>query len=110
MAFGLSATTSEAIGLTWYEEPENETFQFGSGGPEVSKTAYLYPVGVHGCNDIIRMSCVEGGAENCPGLIGPSEMARWGVIMDFAQKKILHERDLEKYVTDGHSTPCSVFA
>ncbi|CAK9032878.1 Retrovirus-related Pol polyprotein from transposon TNT 1-94, partial [Durusdinium trenchii] len=75
-------------GLSWHEEDEQETFQFGSGGPEESQKAYIYPVGIHGFHDVIRMSCVGGGAASCPGLIGPSEMARWGVVMDFANKKL----------------------
>lgn len=31
---------------------------------------------------------MAGGAANCPGLIGPSEMARWGVVMTFATKEL----------------------
>ncbi|CAK9106281.1 unnamed protein product, partial [Durusdinium trenchii] len=73
------------MGLSWHE-PE-ESFQFGSGEPETSHRGYIYPVGIHGSGELIRMSCV-GGARNCPGLVGPSEMARWNVIMSFADKKI----------------------
>ena len=76
------------MGLSWHEEPEEESFQFGSGEPETSHRGYIYPVGIHGSGELIRMSCVGGGARNCPGLVGPSEMARWNVIMSFADKKI----------------------
>ncbi|CAK9054149.1 unnamed protein product [Durusdinium trenchii] len=77
-----------SLGLTWLEEPEEERFQFGSGGPEESTKAFIYPVRLHGKHDLIRMSCVGGGAANCPGLVGPSEMARWGIVMDFATKRL----------------------
>ena len=50
--------------------------------------AYIYLVGLHGKDDLIRMSCVGGGAANCPGLVGPSEMARWGFVIDFATKRL----------------------
>ena len=50
--------------------------------------AYLYPVGLHGVQDVVRISCVKGGASDCPGLIGPSEMSRWKVVMKFAEKLI----------------------
>ena len=33
-------------GMTWHEEKESETFRFGSGDPETSNTAYIYPVGI----------------------------------------------------------------
>ena len=45
-------------------------------------------MGIHGAHDVIRMSCVAGGADGCPGLVGPSEMARWGVVMDFFNKRM----------------------
>ena len=76
-------------GLKWHEEEENEMFKFGAGAPEKSCKAYLYPIGIHGFNDVLRMSCVSGGAADCPGLIGPSELARWGVMLDFAAKEIV---------------------
>ena len=81
-------TQLKRLGLTWHEEPEEETFQFGSGAPEVSHRGYIYPVGIHGTSELIRMSCVGGGASLCPGLVGPSEMARWNVVLSFADKKI----------------------
>ena len=37
---------------------------------------------------MVRISCVQGGASDCPGLIGPSEMSRWKVVMKFAEKLI----------------------
>ncbi|CAE7928562.1 RE1, partial [Symbiodinium sp. KB8] len=77
-----------ARGVTWKEIPEHETFQFGAGGPEVSTMAFVYPVGIYGKADLIRMSAVGGAAANCPGLVGPSELSRWGVCFDFAAKTL----------------------
>lgn len=76
------------MGMTWKTVEENESFKFGSGAPESSEVAYLYPVGLHGVQDVVRISCVQGGASDCPGLIGPSEMSRWKVVMKFAEKLI----------------------
>ena len=75
-------------GMTWKTIEEHESFKFGSGKPETSVRAFIYPIGLHGSNDAVRISCVGGGAKDCPGLIGPSEMARWGVVMKFADKKL----------------------
>ena len=77
-------------GIEWKTVPEQETFQFGSGDPVVSTTAVLYPVSlVPGMCDVLRMSVVEGPATLCPGLIGPSELSRWGVTFDFRTRQIV---------------------
>ena len=73
-------------GLPWQEVQEHEVFQFGSGGPETSHVAFLYVVGINGNLDVLRMSAVEGGAIGCPGLIGPSELARWSAVFDFRNR------------------------
>ncbi|CAL1135188.1 unnamed protein product [Cladocopium goreaui] len=75
-------------GMTWHEEKESETFRFGSGDPETSNTAYIYPVGIYGKNDLVRMSCVGGGALHCPGLVGPSELSRWGAVARFQDRTL----------------------
>ena len=75
-------------GVKWLEVPEHEVFQFGAGGPEISEKAFLYPAGIYGNADVIRMSAVGGPADNCPGLVGPSELSRWGVCFDFAAKSL----------------------
>ncbi|CAE7864387.1 TY1B-PL [Symbiodinium microadriaticum] len=77
-------------GIQWKTVPEEETFQFGSGDPVVSTTAVFYPVSlVPGMCDVLRMSVVEGPATLCPGLIGPSELSRWGVNFDFRTRQIV---------------------
>ena len=75
-------------GVSWIEVPEHEIFQFGAGGPEVSEKAFLYPVGIYGNADVIRMSAVGGPASSCPGLVGPSELSRWGTCFNFATKSL----------------------
>ncbi|CAE7228738.1 RE1, partial [Symbiodinium sp. CCMP2456] len=75
-------------GVRFYEVRENEVFQFGAGAPEHSERAFIYPVGVHGSWELVRMSMVGGGASSCPGLIGPSELSRWGAVFDFAGKTL----------------------
>lgn len=75
-------------GLGWFEEKEHETFRFGSGEPEISYKAMIYPVGIHGINDVVRISMVGGGAIDCPGLLGPSELARWKAVAKFAERQL----------------------
>ena len=76
-------------GITWETVPEKETFQFGSGAPVTSARAHLYPVSlVPGQTDVLRMSEVAGPAAMCPGLVGPSELARWAVQFDFRTREI----------------------
>ena len=70
----------------WIEVAERETSQFGSGQPELSTRAFIYPAGIYGQNTAVRMSAVGGGAEGCPGLVGPSELARWGTCFNFTTK------------------------
>ncbi|CAE7368424.1 RE2, partial [Symbiodinium sp. KB8] len=78
----------QSKGITWETVEEDETFQFGAGGPEKSHKAFVYPVGIYGQVDALRMSCVDGGARDCPGLVGPSELARWRVCFDFAGRTL----------------------
>lgn len=88
-------------GMTWHEEKESETFRFGSGDPETSNTAYIYPVGIYGKNDLVRMSCVGGGAVHCPGLVGPSELSRWGAVARFQDRTL----ELKGEVRPIHPAP-----
>ena len=79
----------DELGVRYIKVQENEVFQFGSGGPEVSRMTVLYPVNLgQGRWDAVRMSVVTGSASRCPGLVGPSELALWKVQFDFARKEI----------------------
>ena len=73
-------------GLTWHSVPESEIFKFGAGDPIPSRVAHIYPIGLHGKNSWVRMSVVSGDAGDCPGLIGPTDMARWSVVFRFKEK------------------------
>ena len=72
--------------IPFQELPEREVYRFGAGDPIMSYKAFLYPVGIHGQPDLIRMSLVEEDACACPGLIGPSELSRWGAVFKFGSK------------------------
>ena len=74
------------LGLQWHTVQEREVFKFGAGDPIVSTRAHIYPVGLHGSNSWVRMSEVGHDAADCPGLIGPADMARWNVIFRFQEK------------------------
>ena len=77
-------------GVSWQTVREREVFQFGSGPPVVSQRAFLYPVAmVPGQVDVLRMSEVSEAAASCPGLVGPSELARWSVQFEFKTREIV---------------------
>lgn len=72
-----------------------EVFRFGAGAPLVSTRAMLYPValGNSGVLSWLRLALVENTAsdprvEQCPALIGPSELARWDITFDFANRRL----------------------
>ena len=67
---------------------EREVYRFGAGEPVVSTVAFIYPVGIHGRPDVVRISVVEKEAIACPGLIGPSELQRWNAVFKFATKEM----------------------
>ena len=55
-------------------------YQFGPGGPIQSKGRWKYPVGINGKNGYLLIAEVDAPV---PGLIGPDEMAQWGIVLDF---------------------------
>ena len=64
------------LGLQFEEVAQHETFKFGAGPPVESRRAFVYPVLTHQQMSWVRVAEVGGAASGCPGLIGPSEMAR----------------------------------
>ena len=76
-------------GLTWTTVQEAELFKFGAGEPIQSQVAHIYPIGLHGHNSWVRMSVVEKDAVDCPGLIGPADMARWHVVFKFHDRQMV---------------------
>ena len=77
------------LGLQFFEVGQEETFRFGAGPPILSRKAYLYPCFTHGQPTWLRISEVDGAAASCPGLVGPSEMARWSVELHFSDRTMV---------------------
>ena len=77
------------LGLQFFEVGQEETFRFGAGPPILSRKAYLYPCFTHGQPTWLRISEVDGAAASCPGLVGPSEMARWSVELRFSDRTMV---------------------
>ena len=79
---------------------EEETFRFGAGAPVLSTSAGLYPVvlGKSGIRTWLRVAVVEDTKDDprishCPALVGPSELARWKVTMDFGTGSLLAQAE-----------------
>ncbi len=77
-------------GLKWMEVPHQEVFRFGAGAPVMSNRAVVYPI-VLGQSKMswLRLAVVEDTptdrrVEQCPALVGPSELARWQVTFNFS--------------------------
>ena len=84
-----------ALGLPWEEVAQEEVFRFGAGAPVMSTRAMIYPItlGGTGLRNWLRISEVENTAsdnrvDQCPALVGPSELARWKVVFNFADGKV----------------------
>ena len=76
--------------LPYFVVQHHETFRFGAGEPVISTTAYVYPIRLGDSGEVtwLRLAEVCNTAsdhrvEQCPALVGPSEMARWRVSMNF---------------------------
>ena len=83
-------------GLDWIEVQHEEVFRFGAGKPVLSTTACVYPVqiGEDGPCTWLRLAIVERTADDsrvaqCPALIGPSELKRWGIGLHFGTETML---------------------
>ena len=70
------------LGRSFYAEEQDELFQFGPGKPIQSTKKWVYEVGLHGT--VHRLVSSEIPAE-CPGLVGPDELAEWEAILDFSR-------------------------
>ena len=77
-------------GLHFFEVEHTEVFRFGAGEPVMSTRAFVYPVvlGESQQPSWLRLAEVantrtDHRVAQCPALVGPSEMARWGVEMNF---------------------------
>ena len=71
------------MGRPFHAEEQLEYFQLGPGEPIVSRRCWRYQVGVQGVDRELRISEVP---VECPGLIGPSELAAWRMMLNFENK------------------------
>ena len=80
------------MNLPWYEVQHQEVFRFGAGEPVLSTKAFIYPVVLGETNmcSWLRLALVghtsgDNRVDQCPALVGPSEMRRWDTKMDFGK-------------------------
>lgn len=90
-------------GLPYTEVQHTDIFRFGAGEPVVSTRAFVYPVVLGESRQCswLRLAEVantsrDARVEQCPALVGPSEMARWGIQMNFGSGET---------VVAGHVSP-----
>ena len=80
------------LGLQWLVVTHEEIFRFGAGKPVLSTEAMVYPIQIGATRSWLRLAVVASEGDprvaDCPALVGPSEMARLDVKMDFAQQSI----------------------
>ena len=69
----------EHCGMEYFIADHEEIFRFGAGDPVLSTKAYIYPVQIYDHKSWVRIALVENTSTDseCPGLVGPAELARW---------------------------------
>ena len=94
-------TVMKTLGKSFVHEPQEEYFQFGPGEPILSCKRWIYQVGVLGreCELVISEVPVE-----CPGLLGPDELAAWNVLLNFQDKSYYSDgqRGEMVFTSSGH--------
>ena len=80
-------------GLPFYKTNHEEVYRFGAGAPVLSTEAFLYAVQIYDHKSWVRIAVVDntpddGRVAECPGLVGPAELARWKVQIDFAKLQV----------------------
>ena len=80
-----------------------EYFKFGAGPVVASERLWVYPIGFHGKNELLRIAEVPG---NCPGLLSIEDMSRLKVAFDFEARvlTVRGQRHPMTYTTSGHPT------
>ena len=68
-------------------------FRFGAGAPVLSTEAFIYAIQIYDHRSWVRIAVVDNTPEDgrvaeCPGLVGPAELARWKVQIDFAKLQV----------------------
>ena len=94
-----------------------EIFRFGAGRPVFVDGSFCVPRfswGSQGPVSWLRLAVVKRTHEDdrvaqCPALIGPSEMKRWGVVLDFAKGQMKTWRAVAEDEAVCFQAPCSRF-
>ena len=103
------------VGLDWLTVSHEEVFRFGAGRPVLSTEAHIYPVviGDKGPVSWLRLAVVrntpdDGRVAECPALVGPSELRRWGIGLDFASQQMLVAGEWQptRFSTSRHPVLC----
>ena len=93
----------KTLGKSFTHEPQEEYFQFGPGDPILSRKRWIYKVGVLGreCELVISEVPVE-----CPGLLGPDELAAWNVTLNFQDKSYYSDGQRGEMIFTSSGHPC----
>eukprot|EP00435_Cladocopium_sp_Y103_P057834 s201_g20.t1 len=80
-------------GLPFHRTSHEEVYRFGAGAPVLSTEAFLYAVQIYDHKSWVRIAVVDNTPDDCrvadcPGLVGPAELARWKVQIDFAKLQV----------------------
>ena len=80
-------------GMPFYKAYHEEVFRFGAGAPVLSTEAFIYAIQIYDHKSWVRIAVVDNTPEDgrvaeCPGLVGPAELARWKVQIDFAKLQV----------------------
>ena len=80
-------------GMPFYKAYHEEVFRFGAGAPVLSTEAFIYAIQIYDHRSWVRIAVVDNTPEDgrvaeCPGLVGPAELARWKVQIDFAKLQV----------------------
>lgn len=84
-------------------------FQFGPSPPVVASALWTYTVGVLGAEtklNIYELDSVSPSIDGVPGLLGPDELARWGMRFDFTEVTLGPFRERSDIVPAVSGHPC----
>ena len=93
----------DAKGVSYSFTGVRELFQFGPGEPILSSRRWVYPVGILGSNETLQIAEVDAAI---PGLVGPDEMANWGVSLDFRDGSITTRNGTSQLHSSMTGHPC----
>jgi hypothetical protein len=91
------------LGISYRPKNATELFQFGPGEPIPSIRRWIYPVGINGQTETLEIAEVDAAV---PGLIGPDEMAAWGVKLDFTNGTVTTNGGVSQLHPSQSGHPC----